>query len=349
MTPTIRSVAKLAGVSPATVSLALRNDPRISSKVRQRVQDIAAKEGYKPNPIVSKLISQVRASKTTNYKSTLALVNTAEHLKDVEERTVRCWINSSIERASEQGYTVDQFVLAKEPLRPARLMTILDSRGIEGLIITGPFQDNIIDSKYDLLWQRYAAVVLGERPFKPSLSCVINDQYNTVRQAMMQVRRLGYRKPALCVHPYVDHILESRLSGGFLVEQRQLPKRGMMVPYEYSSAGKDHFYKWFKQHQPDVIITLHTEIKDWLEELGVQAPRDIGLVHLDHEPSLTAWAGMNQNHENVGKAAVDMLVGKLNRNELHLPPFPKCVTIMSEWTPGPSVREQVKEACASGA
>ncbi|WP_309382583.1 LacI family DNA-binding transcriptional regulator [Cerasicoccus frondis] len=340
MTPTIRSVAKLAGVSPATVSLALRNDPRISSQVRERVQGIAAKEGYRPNPIVSRLIAQVRASKTTNFKSTLALVNTAEHLKDVEERTVRCWIDASVERATEQGYSVDRFVLAKEPLRPERLMKVLDSRGIEGLIITGPFQDNTIDAKYDLLWQRYAAVVLGERPFQPSLSCVINDQFNTVRQAMIQVRRLGYSKPALCVHPYVDRILEQRLSGGFLVEQRQLPKRNWIAPYDYDEAGQEPFLKWYQKHQPDVIITLHPEIKGWLESINVSAPDHIGLVHLDHEPSLKDWAGMNQNHEHVGKAAVDMLIGKLNRNELQLPPFPKCVTIMSEWTPGPSVRKQ---------
>ncbi|MGE9296280.1 MAG: LacI family DNA-binding transcriptional regulator [Puniceicoccales bacterium] len=340
MTPTIRSLAKIAGVSPATVSLALRNDPRISAQVRQRVQDIATREGYKPNPIVSKLIAQVRASKTMNYKSTLAVVNTAEHLQDAEERTVRCWTNASIERASEQGYSVDHFVLAREPLRPDRLMNILDSRGIDGLIVTGPFQNNRIAENFDQLWQRYAAVVLGERPFKPSLSCVINDQYNTVRQAMMQVSALGYRKPALCIHPYVDRILEYRLSGGFLVEQRDLPKRCTLAPYEYSGTEKKAFLDWFQKHQPDVIITLHPEIREWLESAKVVAPDDVGLVHLDLSPSLRAWAGMNQNHESVGKAAEDMLIGKLNRNELQLPPFPKCVNIMSDWVAGPSVRPQ---------
>ncbi|MEO0796881.1 MAG: LacI family DNA-binding transcriptional regulator [Verrucomicrobiota bacterium] len=340
MPPTIRSVAKIAEVSPATVSLALRNDPRISSKVRQKVQDIAAREGYRPNPIVSKLIAQVRASKTTNYLSTLAVVNTAEDLKDVEERTVRCWVEASVDRATQQGYTVDHFVLAKEELRPDRLLGILDSRGIEGIIVTGPFRDNIIDEKYDPIWQHHAAVILGERPIKPSLSCVVNDQYNTVRQAMVEVRRLGYQRPSLCIHPHIDQLLEYRLTGGFLVEQMQNPKKSAVQPHGFSSLAKDKFFQWFDRYQPDVIITLHTEIKDWLEEKGVNAPKDVGLVHLDHKPSLAAWAGMNQNHEHVGKTAVDMLVGKLNRNELSLPPFPECVTIMSDWVDGPSVAKQ---------
>ncbi len=156
----------------------------------------------------------------------------------------------------------------------------------------------------------------------------------------MQVARLGYHKPALCIHPHVDRILEHRLSGGFLVEQRKLAKGRMLAPYEYSVEGKEDFFHWYQRHRPDAIITLHAEIRAWLEEIGVNAPRDIGLVHLDLSPTLSSWAGMNQNHEYVGKAAVDMLIGKLNRNELHLPAFPKCVTIMSDWLEGPSVRPQ---------
>jgi LacI family transcriptional regulator len=45
----MRDVAKLAGVSEATVSLALAGNARISSTTRQRVTDIATRVGYRPH------------------------------------------------------------------------------------------------------------------------------------------------------------------------------------------------------------------------------------------------------------------------------------------------------------
>jgi DNA-binding LacI/PurR family transcriptional regulator len=48
---TVRQLAKLAGVSTATVSLSLRNDPRISAGTRQRIQELAAQHQYRNNRI----------------------------------------------------------------------------------------------------------------------------------------------------------------------------------------------------------------------------------------------------------------------------------------------------------
>ena len=46
---TIKDVARLAGVSPATASQALNGRPRVHSETRQRVVDAATKLRYAPN------------------------------------------------------------------------------------------------------------------------------------------------------------------------------------------------------------------------------------------------------------------------------------------------------------
>lgn len=46
---TIREVAKLAGTSVSTVSLALRDSPKVTSETRNRIKKIAKKLGYSPN------------------------------------------------------------------------------------------------------------------------------------------------------------------------------------------------------------------------------------------------------------------------------------------------------------
>ena len=58
---TLQDVADRAGVHRSTVALALRDNPRISSATRQRVQAIARELGYQLNPLVAALMSARRS------------------------------------------------------------------------------------------------------------------------------------------------------------------------------------------------------------------------------------------------------------------------------------------------
>ena len=56
---TLEDVALKAGVHRTTVSLALREHPRIPAATRMRIKAIAAKLGYRINPLVSALLGSV--------------------------------------------------------------------------------------------------------------------------------------------------------------------------------------------------------------------------------------------------------------------------------------------------
>lgn len=56
--PTVRTISALAGVSPSTVSRALKGDPRISEKTRAAVAAIAQQEGYAPNAMARGLVTR---------------------------------------------------------------------------------------------------------------------------------------------------------------------------------------------------------------------------------------------------------------------------------------------------
>lgn len=58
MKMTIKDVAKAAGVSPSTVSRALRNSSRISPEVRARVQRVAREMNFHPNQMARSLVSR---------------------------------------------------------------------------------------------------------------------------------------------------------------------------------------------------------------------------------------------------------------------------------------------------
>ena len=338
--PTIRTLAKIAGVSSATVSLALRNHPRIRPHVRERIQRIANEVGYKPNPIVSQLIAQVRASRRASYQSTLGVVFTTTRPEDLEVQTFQEWVAACEARARQLGYGFDKFVLLQSGISPQRLMKILDARGIRGLFKLGPFVRGSIPPEYDIIWERSATIVLGARPTRPALSAAMNDQFSTARQAMEEVIRLGYRRVGLCVHREVEDMVEHRFLGGFLTAQSTLPPSQHVPAFDFQYEDKKSFLRWVKEFRPDVILTLHTQIREWLESIKIRVPEDIGLVHLDRTDAQKGWAGMRQNNEQIGLAAVDMLVGQLHRNEIGPPPFQKCMFIEGMWVDGGTVRAQ---------
>lgn len=338
--PTIRSLAALAGVSKATVSLALRDNPRIRQSERLRIQRLAAESGYAPNAVMAHLLTQLRAGKTSTYQSTLGLVYATRPPEQLNHlATFREWFTACRARAKQLGYSLDEFRLFEPGMDPERLVRILDARNIRGLVVVGPFQRSVIPPEFDPIWRRSATVVIGVRPVRPALSCAANDQFATARNAVLALRDLGYQRPGLCISFEVDAHVEDRFQGGFGVAQRSLPKRDRLPVFAYRPADRERFIRWVERYRPDAVVTLHHEIKAWLEGARLDVPRDIGLVHLDRVADLHDWAGMRQNHESVGYAAIDTVIGQLHRNEIGVPPFQKCTFTNSAWVPGATARD----------
>ena len=339
--PTIRSLAALAGVSKATVSLALRDNPRIRECERLRIQRLAAESGYTPNAVMAHLLTQLRAGKASTYQSTLGLIyatRTPEQLNELA--SFREWFTACRHRARQLGYGLDEFMLFEPGMDPRRLVRILDARSIRGLVVVGPFEQSLIPAEFDPIWQRSATVIIGMRPVRPALSCAANDQFATAKNAVLVLRELGYQRPGLCISFEVDAHVEDRFQGGFGAAQRMLPKRDRLPVFAYRPTDRERFLRWVERYRPDAIVTLHHEIKAWLEESRRQIPRDIALAHLDRVPDLQEWAGTQQNHQSVGYAAIDMVIGQLHRNEIGIPPFQKCTFTNSTWVPGATVQRR---------
>ncbi len=335
--PTIRTLAKIAGVSNATVSLALRNHPRIRPATRQRIQQIATEAGYKSNAVLANLLAHLRRKKTLAHHSTLGLLSAWENPALHEATpTFLEWIAACQERAESLGYSVDKFCLAEPLVAPEGLAEILHARNIRGFLVIGSELGRALRPDLNPLFKRAAAIALGVRPLLPPLSYVSNDQFETTARAMNEVLQLGYKRPGLCISATVDNRVSKRFSGGYYSRQSTLPFQNCVPKCERDA--EESFKSWLNQYRPDVILTLNSQILGWVESMGLKVPEDIGVVHLDKDAGM-AWAGMQQNNRDLGRAAVDMLIGQLHRNEYGIPPFQKGLLITSTWSPGPTVRQ----------
>ena len=113
------------------------------------------------------------------------------------------------------------------------------------------------------------------------------------------------------------------------------------------------FTDWVKKHRVDCVLTLSTfrnepnHMREWLAAEGMNCPRDIGLVSLDVTGAAAAWAGIDQNSDEIGKAAVDLLLSKVRAGERGIPKVRRSLLVHCQWSEGGTVRAAAGEkACA---
>lgn len=345
---TMTTIAREAGVSKNTVSLALRGDPQIPASTTARIQAIADRLGYRRNPTVAHLMAELRASGQPAARSTLALLNASPDPRAFTSHpTIPTYVRGCERRAASLGYALDHFWLHDPKLDGTSLNRILHSRGIRGLLVVGLMRENRLPPHFAATWDAFPAIVTGVRTRQPSLSFACVDHHTLVCRAVEEALHLGYQRPSLVLDETIDQLVDGRFTAGFHTAQQSLPARRRTRPFLRVQAARAHpnlFAKWLRRERPDVILTLYHEVRPWLANLNLHAPRDLGLIQLELRPDHPNWAGMNQHNDVVGAAAVDLLVGLIHRNESGVPEFPRGTLVGSTWTPGQTVRQATPRA-----
>ncbi|MEM9159513.1 MAG: LacI family DNA-binding transcriptional regulator [Verrucomicrobiota bacterium] len=333
-------LAELAGVSKATVSLALRNHPRISQKTRERVKTLAEKHGYRANPLVTAQMSAVqRGKRTTASAATIGFVapkTVAEALKD-KRTPLRFYYEGVKARANELGFTLDYIKLLPEDTTNRRLNGILAARGIRGVIFA-PLTEAYPLKDFEFRWEDHSLVAL-ENTFKsPVINSICNDEFETITRALERLERSGFKRVGMAMNEIQDSHVKHVWLAGYQAYQALISRKRRIEPFITGNWSKETFLEWFGKCKPDGIICIDDEPMEWLQEEGVSIPDEVGLASLYYLPSRPHLAGYYQNHEAMGGAAVDLISGQLYRNERGIPVEAKKVLIQSVWRDGDSIK-----------
>jgi DNA-binding LacI/PurR family transcriptional regulator len=335
-------VARVAGVSKNTVSLALRQDPQIPERTRKRITAIAHQMGYQKNATVAQLLTELRRTRRPRFQASLALLNAnADRNAFRDHPTVPTYVEGCRRLAEKLGYGLDEFWLHDPELDGARLNQVLRARGIRGVLVVGLMSENVLPTGFAETWATFPSVVTGARTRDPALSFACADHHILTVRAFEKALALGYRRPALVLDRAIDVLVEGRFSAGFAVAARNLPITSRVRPFysvREALGDCDLFRKWFAKEKPDVLLTLYNVVRTWLDEMGVRVPADVGLIQLEWRASSPEWAGMDQHNDIVGEAAVEMLVSMTHRQETGVPAFPRATLIGSTWVDGDTVR-----------
>lgn len=343
----MRQVAGEAGVSPATVSLALRGDPRLAAATIRRVREVAARLGYRPDPTVNALMSRLRTHGEIGHHGTVALLNATPFARleaantPAWFHTFRAFAHGIRRRAASLGYVADEFWLREPGLAPSRLAGVLHARGIRAVLLVGFSGGGRPVEEWTEAWAGHEVVAVGAPVGESVLAFAANDQFETARMAVREARARGYRRPGLALHAHIEELVHHRFAGGFhaaleeAADEARLPVLALRDGDASGAAALD----WYRRQRPDVVLTHETAWLGWLRDLArMHVPEQVGLIHLDLPPGGDGWAGVAQDSVEVGAAAVDLLASRLHRRELGEPPTAPRLFLPGRWVNGPTLR-----------
>ncbi len=333
---TLAEIARRAGVSVMTVSRALRKQSNISPQTQKKIQTIADELGYRPNPLVSALMTYRRAAKPVESHLSIGFITnfpTRDGWK--VSKLYESFYQGVAESADRHGYGVEAFWLREPGMTSERLTQILLTRSIHGLVVA-PLP--VAHGELELGWENFCAVTLGYSLTKPLLHRAVNHQFRSMRSAMRELRTLGYQRLGLALPASLNERVDRQWVASFLVEQLDLDHSVPLFVPDDAQWNFDSFRKWFGAQKPDAVIGHEEIVLEWLKKMGVRVPDDVGFVHLNCANQSGAFAGIYQNGPAIGAVAVDFLIGMIHRNERGLPVLPHSLLVEGTWVPGKTVR-----------
>ena len=320
MTATIKAVAKVAGVSPSTVSRALQNNPRISEAVRSRIRQIADDMGFRPNPIARSLVSR--------ETRVIGVVFPA----DLSESLAHPFYPKVLQGLGQAAAKRNYYMLmgtGQEGQTTADVVRLLEDSGyVSGLVLLAAEKGFRPSGSLPM-------VTIGRPGGTEKTCCVDNDNISAGREAAQYLIRRGHKKIMLLGWDSQYAVtIHRRVGFEQALQENGLPLReDWIIPTRFldKSTDQSSFRAVFqKEDRPTAVVCMDDAqaiaLSACLDSLGLKVPGDVSLISFNnteagrlHNPPLTSF---DVNPHRLGTAAMDMLLDILGGQDA-----PSCVDV----------------------
>lgn len=339
--PSLQDIAEHTGFGKSTISLALRNHPSLPEATRKKIRMAAEALGYRPNPLVKALMTQLRDQRRTRQERIALVCRRGQKVASWRRpETFYSMLYSSIKHhAAEQGFGLDEFYEGDNSISDERLSRILLSRGIHGVLFF-PGRD-WGGAEYPVLeWQHFATVLIGFNTTQGNLHQVMSDYVYDIDEALHRVEIAGLRRVGCAMPRLISQSINHAWISRFLLHQYETPARHR-VPLLLGAGEKlseEELLPWYHRNRPEVILIAGEDVRVLLEKACIRIPEDVRLINLVQRGE-TGLAGIDPHTSEVGRAAVELLDSLLQANQLGQPDFPRAISIKGHWSPGASFPE----------
>ena len=316
--PSLKDLAKECGVSVATVSKALNNQPDISAATRERVRAAAHRMGYLPNAAARSL--------KTNRTYNLGVLFVDERQSGLTHEYFSAVLDSFKVQVEKLGYDIT-FINRN---LGGRTMTYLEHchyRGVDGAVIACV---DFNDPQVVELVNSEVPVVTIDHVFNNRMA-ILSDNVSGLKALVRQAWACGHRRIAF-IHGEKTAVTENRLAGFYQASE----ELGLKVPEEYVREGIYHdadrcaaeTTALLALPQRPTCIIFPDDFSalggyNAISEAGLSIPEDISVMGYDGiylsrvvKPQLVTY---RQNTTALGRTAADKLIEFIEHPRVTLP------------------------------
>ncbi len=302
---TIKEVAKLAGVSVATVSRVLNNQGYVHLDTREKVEKAIKQLNYTPNAVARSLFKKA--------SNTIALI-----IPDIANpyfpQLVK-WIEKEL---TEAGYDLLLFNSNNDVDKELRLIYLLEAKYIDGLLLVSNHL-----TKEDVKKVTLPIVALDQFLDEDIPSVTVNN-YQGAKEAVQHLIDSGCQSIGHIVGPHDSYTSKHRLRG-YLDVMKEQNKTPRIVEGEYDLTTAMEQTALLLEKYPDIDgIFAGNDVMGIgaikvIQSLGLSVPDDIAVIGFDGidwgtviTPELSTMA---QPIQSLAQAATQLVLDLIQKKE----------------------------------
>lgn len=307
---TIQDVAKLAGVSTATVSRVLSAPDRVAEATRQKVTAAIAALGYTPN-VAAKSLRTLRTQKILVTVPDISNPFFSQVIRGVEEA------------AHAAGYSVLLGDTRHDAEREAQYGRMLRQKEADGLIFLGHRLPDGLAELVEALGPRTPIVNGCEYSPELGVSSAHIDNARAAGEAMEHLYALGHSRIGVITGPLASPISRDRLAGAEAAATRHRQAASLRVvvgDFTIESGLEQTLALLAMVPRPTAVFCFSDEMAmgalEAFRRSGLACPRDVSVVGFDDiryaqhlDPPLTT---VSQPMDQIGHEVVGLLLDVLS-------------------------------------
>ncbi len=307
MAPTIKDVAKRAGVGMGTVSRVINNQKAVGDKTRSKVLGAMKELNYSPN----NMASQLRKNKTKIIALLVPIINHPFFAK------LAYYIE---DEADKYGYTVLLVSSQHRVEKEKEIISRIKRREVDGAVFVTHFM-------HDEEGFKGCPIVSIDRTFGENVPYVTSNNYEATKNAIEYLIARGAKKIGyLGSKPLVDSEVMFREKAYIdAMNENNMPIRSVndVILHGDELALVNSFIE--KYNDVDAVFvsgySLSQTLYNTIVKMGKKTPDDLQIISYDGE--FTQWSvnpitSVEQPIEDMARSIVELLIKKIRGEDTPL-------------------------------
>lgn len=307
MQPTIKDVARQAGVSTATVSRVLNAADGVSEHTKIRVEQAIEDLGYRYNALASSL------KKRQSHLIGHIVPSIAGPVGPTLARAVE-------EQAQKYGYNVILCNSSESIEKERANVNILLERRVEGIVFTSPMS---LDHATSIKSRGIPVVIIERRGETSGFHFVETDNFKGAYDAVKHLLGMGHTRIAMIVGPQSAIISKFRVEGfeRALLDVGLSSRSEYMAEGNYSRASGYEIMKKFLslKERPTAVFATNDSMAigamQAVRDAGLDIPGDISVVGFDDTLAELAIPPLTTVHQplfEIGTLATKIIISAIS-------------------------------------